>query len=90
MALEAQGENANGFHEKAPDYAEGIGFAEQVDVATGADDRKDLKDRDEVDDAGAGTEFAMGLAEPLEQYAIFGDAIENAVSTDDRRVNSSA
>src|SRR5580704_14870799 len=46
-----------------------------------------LQQRDGVDHAVSGSKTFMGLAEPIQQYAIFSHAIQNAVSADNRGVH---
>ena len=46
-----------------------------------------LQQRDEVDDAVGGAKAFVRLAEPVQQDAIFGHAVQHAVGADDRGVD---
>ena len=83
----AQHENGEAVHREAPDHAECIQVGEERDIAAADDDRGDLQDDDDVDDAIAGAEFRVRLAEPLAEHAVFGNAIEHAVGPDDCSVD---
>ena len=87
LTLKAKNKNAEGFEEEAPDHTEGIGFTEDVHVPLAEDDGDHLEDGDGVDEAVGGAEAGVGLAEPVDQNAIFGDAVENAVGAEDGRVD---
>src|SRR6202453_3600456 len=83
----AQHENGEAVHREAPDHAEGVQVGQEGDVAAADDDRRDLQDDDDVDDAIAGAELRMRLTEPLAKHAVFGNAIEHAVGPDDCSVD---
>ena len=48
------------------------------DVAAGRDNGGHLQDKDQVDDAVAGAEARMRLAEPVGQHTVFGHAHQHA------------
>ena len=73
VPFEAQHQHAERFQEEAPDHAERVRFAEQIDIAAAHDDGGDLQDRDQVDDAVRGAEALVRLAEPVEQDAVLGE-----------------
>ncbi len=83
----AQHENGEAVHREAPDHAECVQVGEERDVAAADDDRGDLQDDDDVDDAIAGAEFRVRLAKPLAEHAVFGNAIEHAVGADNGGVD---
>src|SRR3984957_1571547 len=80
-------ENGEAVHREAPNHTKRIQVGEEGDVAAADDDCGDLQDDDDVDDAIAGAEFRMRLAEPFTEHAVFGDAIEHAVGADDRGID---
>ncbi len=86
MALKAQHENTQRLHEEAPHHAERVGFGQDRHVTAAADDRDDLQDHDQIDHAIGGSEALMRLAEPWQQHAVFGNAIQDAVGADDRSI----
>ena len=43
--------------------------------------------RHHVDDAVGGAELPVRLAEPVQQHAVFGHAVQHAVDADDRRIH---
>src|SRR5208282_1219852 len=79
----AQNQHGDGFEDEAPDHAEGVGFAESVDVAPTDDDGEELKSHDEVDDAVSCAVLLVRTTEPVGEHAVFRDAIEHSVRTDD-------
>ena len=82
-----QDQNGQGLEGKTPDHAECVQRRQQIDVAAAGDDREDLEESDEVDDAIAGSEPVMRFAEPCRHDAVFANAIEHAVGTDDGSVD---
>src|SRR5581483_2574117 len=54
VTLVTQHEHAESLEEEAPDHAEGISFAEQIDIPAAERDGNDLQDGDDVDDAVSG------------------------------------
>src|SRR5579884_269511 len=89
VTLITKHENTQRFQEKAPDHAEGVSFAEQIHVAAAGGYRGDLQQRDGVDHAMRRTVLAMGFTEPIQQDAVFGDAVENAVRPDNGGIDGS-
>src|ERR1022692_4498694 len=87
VPLVAQHEHAERFHEEAPHHAEGIRFAEQVDISAAQEDGKQLQADDHVDHARAGAEAFVRLVEPIHQDAILGPAVHYAVAADDGGVD---
>src|SRR6185437_15156237 len=85
-----QDENGEAVHREAPDHAEGVEVGEEGDVAAADNDRRDLQDDDDVDDAIAGAEFGVRLAKPLAEDAVFGNAIEDAIGANDRGVDGAS
>ena len=83
----AKHENGQAFHGEAPHHAEGVGFTQDENVTAAEDDGKDLKQHHRIDDAVGSAETAMRAAEPLGQDSVFGDAVENAVGSDDGGVD---
>src|SRR5262249_47886260 len=74
-------ENGEAVHGERPDDAESVKVCEKIDVAAADEDGRKLKQNNNVDDAIAGAEAWVGLAEPGGEDAVFGDAIEDAVRT---------
>src|SRR5262249_32372427 len=72
-------EDGEAVHGEGPDDAEGVEVREEIDVAAADNDGSELKQNDDVDDAIAGAEFWMRLAEPGGEHAVFRDAVENTV-----------
>ena len=60
-----------------------------VDIAAAEQDGAELQKHHHVDDAVAGAETFVGLAEPVGQYTVFGNAVEHAVRADDGGVDRS-
>ena len=87
VALEAQHQHAQRIQKEAPDHAERISFAQQVNVAAAQHDGDDLQHRDQVDDPESGAELLMRLAEPVHQHAVFGHAVHHAVGADHRSIH---
>jgi hypothetical protein len=71
----AEDEDGEAIHGKRPDDTEGVEVGEEGDVAAADEDSDDLQDDDDIDDAIAGAEFRVRLAEPFAENAIFGDAV---------------
>ena len=82
MTEVAQHQHTQGFEEEAPDHAKGVGFTQQVDVALAQHNGGDLKRRNQVDDAVRGAKAGVRLAKPVEQHAVFGQAIQHAIGAD--------
>ena len=80
--LEAEERHGHGHEDERPDDAEGVGFAERVDVAEAGEDHDQLEDRDEVDEAMGGAEAFVRMLEPGGEHAVLGKAIEHAVGAD--------
>ena len=85
--LEAQHQHGERLHGEAPHDAERVSFAEQVHVAAADQDGEQLHADHGVDDAAGGAEFAVRRTEEAGQHAVFGDAIQHAVRTDDGGVD---
>ena len=83
VALKAEHEHAHGLEEEAPHYAKRASLAEPIDIAAAEEDGGNLQQDDGVDDAIGGAEALVRLAEPIEQHAVFGDAVHDAVGADD-------
>ncbi len=83
FVFEAEHEHGEALEGEAPDDTEGISLAQGVHIAAAGHDGEDLKDDDQVDDAIAGAEPAMGEAEPVGEDAIFRDAVQDAIGADD-------
>src|SRR5690348_388163 len=79
----AEDENGQPVHRETPDHAEGIQVCQKSHVAAADEDGEDLKPDDDIDNAVAGAESRMGLAEPRAENSVLGDTIEDAVRTDD-------
>ena len=56
LVLEAQHQHGEAVEGEAPDHAEGVGFAQHVDVAAAGQDGEQLQEHHQVDDAVAGAE----------------------------------
>ena len=82
VPLIAQHQDAQGFEGEAPDHAESVGFAQQEDIAAAGENRQDLQHRHGVQHAVGGSEFLVRLAEPVEQDAVLGYAVQHAVDAD--------
>ena len=89
MALIAQYQHAQRLEKETPNHAERVSFAQQINVTSAADDRGQLQECDGVDDAVRGAKTFVRLAEPIEQDAVFGHAVENAIGSDNGRVHCS-
>src|ERR1700732_420335 len=83
----AKNEHGEAIHRETPNHSEGIEVCEEGHVAATDDDGYDLQKNDDVDDAVAGAETRVRLAEPVTQYAIFGNAIQDSVRTYDGGVD---
>ena len=86
-ALEAEHQHRHRHEHEAPDHAEGVGFSQGQHVAAAGENRHDLEDHHQVDQPRARAEPGMGLQEPIGQNAVLGDAVQDAVGADDRRVD---
>src|SRR5262249_2728344 len=82
-----QHQHAHRLQEKTPHHAKRIRLAQQVEVAAAEHDRRDLQQRDEVDDAERGAVLPLRLAEPVDQDAVFRHAVHYAVGSDYRGVH---
>ena len=58
LVLEAQHQHGEAVESEAPDHAEGVGLAQQVDVAAAHQDGEDLQNDDQIDDPVTGAEAA--------------------------------
>ena len=84
--LKAQHQHGEAVKHEAPQHAEGVGFAERIDIAAADEDGDELQPHHHVQDAVAGAELGVRPAKPISQHAIFGDAVEHAVGAHNRRV----
>ena len=87
MILPAQHQHGQAVEGERPDDAEGVGLAQGDDVAPAGDDGEHLEDEDHVDDAIAGAELVVRLAEPVGQHAVLGHAHQHAGRADHRGVD---
>ncbi len=87
LVLDAQHQHGQAVEGEAPDHAEGIGLAQQVDIAVADQNGEDLQKHDQVDDPVGGAEARMRLAEPVGENAVFRNAVEDSVGTDDRGID---
>jgi len=74
---------ASALKDEAPDDAEGVGLAQNDDVAHAADDDEQLHPRDEVQQPIRRAELGVRPQKPVGQHAVLGDAVEHAVGADD-------
>src|SRR5438552_264342 len=72
---------------ETPDHAKSVGFAKDIDVSAAGQDGQKLESNHHVDDAGTGAVFAMWKAKPVGEHSVFGNAVQNAVRSDDGRVD---
>ena len=82
VILPAQNQHGQAIEGERPDNAEGVCLAEGDDVAPGHDDREHLQAEDQVDDAMAGAESGVGLAEPVGENTVLGHAHQHAGRAD--------
>ncbi len=87
FVFEAQDEHGQAVEGETPDHAEGIRFTEHIDIAAACQDGEDLQQNDHVDDAGTCPILAVGKAEPIGEDSVFGDAVQDAIGSDDRGVD---
>src|SRR5882724_8837913 len=87
FVFETQDEHGAAVEGEAPDNAESVGFAEEVDVAAAVENGDQLEDDHHVDDAVAGAVALVRDSEPVGEDAVFGDAVEDAVGSDDGSVD---
>src|SRR5882724_781021 len=87
FVFETQDEHGEAVESEAPDDAESVGFAEEVDVAAAVEDGEELKDHHHVDNAVAGAVALVRDSEPVGEDAVLGDAVEDAVGADDGGVD---
>src|SRR5262249_62391382 len=66
----AQYEYGQAVHGEAPNNAEGVEVCQEGDIAAADEDGENLQADDDVDDAIAGPEFGVGLAERFGQDAV--------------------
>src|SRR5436190_6851045 len=71
---------------KAPDDTECVQSGESEYVAAGKNDREQLHSYHKVDDAVTGPESRMWLLKSIGEHAIFGNAVQNAICTDNGSV----
>ena len=75
LVLEAEHEDGEGLQGKGPDDAEGVGLAQDIDVPPRSDDRDELQEHDQVDDAVGGAVAPVGRPEPVGQHPVFADPL---------------
>ena len=85
----AEHEDGDALHREAPNHAESVQVAKEGDVAAAGNDGEDLEDHDEIDDAVRRSEARMRVPEPVGEYAIFGDAVQDAIRADDGGIHGS-
>ena len=83
----AKHQDGQALHGEAPHHAEGVGLAQDEDVAAAEDDGEELQHHHHIQNAVGSSEAAMRVAEPVRKNAVFGDAVENAVRSDDGGVD---
>src|SRR6267154_5331926 len=65
FVFETQDEHGEAVEGEAPDDAEGVGFAEEVDIAAAVENGDELEDDHHVDDAVAGAIAVVRDSEPV-------------------------
>src|ERR1022692_1677264 len=83
----AQHRNCERLEREAPDHAEGVQRSQQIYVAAAGNDGEDLQADDKIDDAVAGAELLLRLAEPGGEHAVFTHSVEYAVGAHDGGVD---
>ena len=73
-------------HGEAPDDAECVQARQRKNVALGENNREQLQDHDQVDDAVTRPEAGMGLLKCSRQNSILGNSIQNAIRAHDRSI----
>ena len=85
--LVAEHEHGQALHGKAPHHAERVGFAQYENVSAAQNDGGELQPDDQIQNAVRGAETAVGLAKPVGENSILGNAVQDAVGADDRGVH---
>src|SRR5437868_5203135 len=81
--LETQHQHSKAVEGETPDHAEGVRFTQGIDISPAGQDREQLQRYNQVDDAIAGTETPMRLAEPIGEHTVFRDSVQHSIRTDD-------
>ncbi len=83
----AQHQHGDAVQREAPDHAEGVEVREKRHVAAADEDHHDLQRHHHVDDPVGSAESRVRLPEPVGKHAVFGNAVQHAVRSDDGRVH---
>ena len=83
----AQHQHRHAFQREAPDHAERVEVRQERHVAAADHDRHDLQRHHHVDDPVRRAELRVRLPEPVRQHAVFGNAVQHAVRSHNRRVH---
>src|SRR5712672_4122469 len=78
-----QDQHRQAIHREAPDHSEGIQVREESHIAAADKYGENLQAHDDVDNSVAGPKAGMRLPKPLGEDAVFGNAIQHSVGTDD-------
>src|SRR6266852_290215 len=78
-----QNQHRQAIHREAPDHSEGIQVREESYIAAADKYGENLQAYDDVNDAIARAIARVRLPEPLSEDAVFGNAIQHSVGTDD-------
>src|SRR5260221_549442 len=76
-------ENGEAVHRETPDDTKRIEVCKERDITAAQENGDDLQRDNDVDDAIAGAETRMWLAEPGAEHAIFRDTVENTIPAQD-------
>src|SRR4051812_49311302 len=87
LVLETQYQHGQAVKGETPNHAEGIGFAQQVDIAMACQDGEQLQEHNQIHDPISCAKARMRMTEPVSENAVFRDPVERAVRADDRCVN---
>ena len=86
--FEPQHQDRQSLHDKAPNDAKGVSFAQKVNVAAAEENGQNLEAHHHIDNAIGGAKTRVRPPEPVGKNAILGHAIQNAVGTYDGSVYS--
>ena len=79
LVLEAQDHHRQRLEDERPDHAKRVRFAQRVNIAHAGDDRQQLQDADDVDEAMRRAEARLRMQEPGRENPIFRQPIQHAI-----------
>ena len=86
LVLMPQNQHGQAVESETPDDTKGISFTQHIDVSSTGENREQLEEDHQIDDAVRGSKSWMRPPEPVGEHSIFRDAVKDSIGSNDRGI----